>query len=102
MMQWKKKKTLEKTNSLHRQRQKKLFVSEKGFIPPPKKIMVLIPYLLTTSIAFNFVFKKAKASNKLHAVLHVSSMKQTLWSGNFLNKESGKRRKERFHKSRLK
>ena len=35
MMQWKKKKTLEKTNSLHRQRQKKLFVSEKGFIPPP-------------------------------------------------------------------
>ena len=74
------KKTVEKTNSLHRQRQKKLFVSEKGFIPPPpqKKIMVLIPYLLTTSIAFNFVFKKAKASNKLHAVLRVSSMKQTL------------------------
>ena len=40
--------------------------------------MVVIPYLLTTSIAFNFVFKKAKGSNKLHAVLRVSSMKQTL------------------------
>ena len=67
-------------NSLHRQRQKKLFVSEKFPPPPPKKktIMVLIPYLLTTSIAFNFLFKKAKASNKLHAVLRVSSMKQIL------------------------
>ena len=65
---------------MHRQRQKKLFVSEQVLSPPPQKktIMVLIPYLLTTSIAFNFVFKKAKASNRLHAVLRVSSMKQTL------------------------
>ena len=59
---------------------KKIVCLRASFIPPapPKKIMVLIPYLLTTSIAFNFVFKKAKASNRLHAVLRVSSMKQTL------------------------
>ena len=79
MMQSKKKNTGK--NGLHRQRQKKLFVSEQVSPPPPPKketIMVLIPYLLTTSIAFNFVFKKAKASNRLHAVLRVSSMKQTL------------------------
>lgn len=102
MMQSKKKKNTGK-NSLHRQRQKKLFVSEQVLSPPKRKtIMVLIPYLLTTSIAFNFVFKKVKASNRLHAVLRVSSMKQTLCSGNFLNKESVKRRKERFHKSPLK
>ena len=76
MMQSKKKNTGK--NSLHRQRQKKIVCLRKSFIPLPQKIMVLIPYLLTTSIAFNFVFKKAKASNKLHAVLRVSSMKQTL------------------------
>lgn len=72
------KKTLEKT--VCTDNDKKNCLSPKKFYspPPPKKIMVLIPYLLTTSIAFNFVFKKAKASNKLHAVLHVSSMKQTL------------------------
>ena len=79
MMQSKKKKHWKK--QFAQTTTKKLFVSEKVLFlpaPPPQKIMVLIPYLLKTSIAFNFVFKKAKASNKLHAVLHVSSMKQTL------------------------
>ena len=78
MMQSKKKKTLEKT--VCTDNDKKNCLSPHKFYPPPQKktIMVLIPYLLTTSIAFNFVFKKAKASNRLHAVLRVSSMKQTL------------------------
>lgn len=76
MMQSKKKKTLEKT--VCTDNDKKIVCLRKSFIPLPQKIMVLIPYLLTTSIAFNFVFKKAKGSNKLHAVLRVSSMKQTL------------------------
>ena len=79
MMQSKKKQTLEKT--VCTDNDKKNCLSPHKFYPPPpqkKTIMVLIPYLLTTSIAFNFVFKKAKASNRLHAVLRVSSMKQTL------------------------
>lgn len=80
MMQWKKKKHWKKLTVCTDNDKKNCLSPKKVLFPPapPKKIMVLIPYLLTTSIAFNFVFKKAKASNKLHAVLHVSSMKQTL------------------------
>ena len=78
MMQSKKKKTLEKTVCTDNDK-KNCLSPNKFYLPPPKKtIMVLIPYLLTTSIAFNFVFKKAKAAKRLHAVLRVSSMKQTL------------------------
>lgn len=78
MMQSKKKKTLEKT--VCTDNEKKNCLSPNKFYPPPQKktIMVLIPYLRTTSIAFKFVFKKAKAAKRLHAVLRVSSMKQTL------------------------
>lgn len=78
MMQSKKKKHWKK--QFAQTTTKKIVCLRTSFIPPPQKktIMVLIPYLRTTSIAFNFVFKKAKASNRLHAVLRVSSMKQTL------------------------
>ena len=50
MVQPKKKNT--GNDSLHGQRQKKIVCLRKSFIPPTK-IMVLIPYLLTTIIAFN-------------------------------------------------
>ena len=68
---------------------KKNCLSPNKFYPPPpqkKTIMVLFPYLLTTSIAFNFVFKKAKASllsdmySKLRCVIRSGDKRANFFS----------------------